>query len=680
MKRNNQLINVLLTAVLSISTSAAAVAASSYPTADGAEKRHGVLVSYAEDSFKEIAARRYDRSPFYVPIALKADTASFKVPAEWGDARVVLGLETPPETNGRITVEINGNRLSTVHPGDCQWDITDYLVKGGRQSLRIEGAGGMPRRMYAYATSKRVFIGSYTVATQLKPVADAKPVGVINLDIVVGGIKQQRKDISLEYQLFDAYRHQVAAGRADAAPRLSFKASVPNITAWTTNDPYRYMLVIILRDDRTGAHIQTVGTPLRFADIRTIEHGAAPFGYADLSGRMFNVKMARLDSLPSEHPDREFLASQLHMGGANAVTSPWTDQDWADLCEAYGLSAYTNGALSPAQLSDAILIDGSPEQWGRLVRGFAPVEVHLTDTTNLTLDVANRTDFKTLDEYRLDWELIDIRGVGLRSGKEIILSTGPGQSDRVTLLEGQATLPEKHEEALLNLNWKRLSDGAFIADQQMIIAPKGMEEARPIKPQKLNRNKNTYQAKHTVIEVNPNNGKTELIDLMGWEVDIADIAPAGNPINRTITYDKKERSLDMTGSAGSDISYRIDMDGALIVNTADGTITMKIPSDVAEGILYMGRGPADSPKEEQINRSRISFNRSTPTIEYTADGMPRRHSDTRYLLTTNSDRKPTLRIDSESPFEFSASSPQPGEDVTLTITGLRGPLRITGMR
>lgn len=650
--------------LLAVLGTAGAAASASVPGAEGAETRHGVLVSYREDSFRDMASMRYDRSPFYMLIDASGDSTAVKLPAEWGDCRIVLGIDTPSEPAGDLDFRVNGSPLGVTPPGRCQWDITDYVTPGENFSLDLTGLGARPHHLYVYATPKRVYVGSYTLATRLVPAVDGhgKPSGEMRLDIVLGGITKKQQDIALEYMLFDGSRHQVAAGRADASPRLGFRATIPDIRPWTTDSPERYMLAIILRDDRTGAHIQTVGTPIRFADMQGGAHGIFT-----LSGRPVAGKLAIVDPMPESRSARELLAAQLHAGGANMAASGWADPDWDDICEAQGIIAY-NSADAPA---GGITVDGSARQWGYLVRGFSPVAVSLADTLSLGIDVTNRLDYNSLDDYRLDWELTDLRGVSLGGGKGLALSIRPGESSRVTL--ASSPMAAAHGDALLNLNWRRAVDGVRIADQQIEIAATTPREPFDPKYQKLKVSKNLYQARRTVIQADASAGRLNLLDLGGWEVDVMGIGVKGSG-SHNVAYDKKTRLLDVGG-----VTYGIDADGALIIDARGREITMSIPSDMAERIVYMGRGPGHSPASEPVNRARISLNRSTPAIEHDEHGMPICHSDTRYLVTADGSGTPVMRIDSSSPFEFSASAPAPGSDVTLNLS-CTGLIRILPLR
>ena len=109
---------------------------------------------------------------------------------------------------------------------------------------------------------------------------------------------------------------RVAAGRADAAPHLRFKARIPDIHRWSTDDPYRYMLAIILRDDRTGRHIMTVG---RRCALPTTPPRA---GGAGAQCRALWAWLAALDSIPVTADSREGARAALRAAGANAVIAP----------------------------------------------------------------------------------------------------------------------------------------------------------------------------------------------------------------------------------------------------------------------------------------------------------------------------------------------------------------------
>lgn len=649
---SNLCAGLLLSAALTLPVSA------SVPAAGGLETRPGVLVSYGDDSFRDMASMRFDRSPFFRSINAKADSVSVALPAAWRGQRIVLGLDFPFEPKGdKLSVAVNGQPLAQAESGRCRWDVTGLLPDGsGKLDIKVAGLAGRPRQMFIYATPKRVYVDNYTLSTRLVPATDGKPAGIINLDIDLGGILKPTRDISFEYMLFDDTRHQVAAGRADAAPHLTFKATVPNINPWNNESPRRYMVALILRDDRTGAHIQTVGTPIRFADLQTIESGGAPI-HATLSGQPVALKLALLDSVPALLPDRSTLAAQLHAGGANMVASPWADPSWVDLCEFWGLTAVDNADIPQSSLDEGYEVDGSDNRWSRLMKAFMPVYASVADIPTLDMRFTNRNNYTPLQSYLLDWELVDYNGVTLGGAKGVTVTAEPGQTASVALM-ANSPLPEGHHEALLNLSWRRAADGSRIAAEQIEIDGTPLTVPTLSSPQKLKSSKGKYQAKRTTLAAR-RDGRLDLLDLQGWETDITGIGPQ---LAGSIRYNSKQRIL-----RGDGVTYAVDNDGSLFVDPSGQTITMKVPGDMAERILYMGRGPWNSPADSD-SKAWISLNRSTPATECDADGTVRRHSDTRYLILGDSQGKGVLRIDSDKPFEFSASAPAPGADVTLTLT------------
>lgn len=648
-----------LCAALMLSGAATLQVSASVPGAGGLETRPGVPVSYGEDSFRDIASRRFDRSPFYRSISAKGDSVSVNLPAAWRGLRIVLGLDYNAVPKGdKVSVAVNGHPLSPVESGRSQWDITPLLTDGSSKfGIKIDGLGDRKREMYMYATPQRVYVDNYSLSTRLQPATNGKPAGIISLDIDLGGITRPTKDISFEYMLFDDTRHQVAAGRADAAPHLTFKATVPNINPWNNESPRRYMVALILRDDRTGAHIQTVGTPIRFADLQTIESGGVPI-QASLSGQPVVMKLALLDSVPSLLPDREKLAAQLHAGGANMVASPWADPAWVDLCEFWGLTAVDNADIPAGSLDSGFQVDGSDSRWSRLMKAFLPVTASVADIPTLDMRFTNRNNYTPLDSYLLDWELVDFNGVTLGGAKGVTVAAEPGQTASMALL-ANSPLPPGHPEALLNLSWRRASDGTRIAAEQIEIDGTPHNVPALASPQKLKSAKGKYQAKRTTLAAQ-RDGRLDLLDLQGWETDIAGIGP--RLARSSLSYNSKQRVLK-----GDGVTYAVDNDGSLWIDPSGQTITMTIPGDLSERILYMGRGPWNSPADSD-SKAWISLNRSTPAAERDPDGTVKRHSDARYLILSDSQGKAVLRIDSDKPFEFSASAPAPGADVTLTLT------------
>ncbi|MCI9043626.1 MAG: hypothetical protein HFJ93_07065 [Muribaculaceae bacterium] len=563
--------------------------------------REGLIVPYAEDHFPDMASMRYDRSPYYRAIERAADSATIRIPADWAGKRIVVGVGYPSDTAGVPGLTINGHNPGTgVRP--LRWDVTHLLPKHGDRSVTLRGLGSKERRVYAYATPSEVWVDRYHITSALDS-ADLST-GMFEVDIDLGGVRRPTPAIAVEYMLFDASRHQVAAGRADAAPHLRFKARIPDIHRWSTDDPYRYMLAIILRDDRTGRHIMTVGSPMRFANY-TARAGEGPVLNAVPMGPL---SLAALDSIPVTADSREALAAALRAAGANAV----------------------------------IGFDRMAERYSRVV-------TELTDTATLTLAATTRSPFAPLSDFALDYELISPLGVTLTSGQGVVTPGGARERTLIPLLPplpsgAQASLlPDDMTEAYLNIAWRPLrpmagaEPGQPTAKRQFVVghAPRLV----PANPQKMKRKRDTWRAQGVELTLARSSGLPTSIMLESKEMLPSPVGATIDGISvrcvaSSVEYDKHNRSLTAilrleNPTTGIDLGsatliYSAGNDHTLDIAMRDATpgfaLTFPAPADR----IYLGRGPGDSPASDH-SPSRIALYQAKAP----GSNISESHADTR---------------------------------------------------
>jgi len=503
-----------------------AAAAATAVAVAAAFDRQGLVVPYAEDHFPDMASMRYDRSPYYRAIERATDSATIMFPADWAGKRIVVGVGYPSDTFALPSLTINGRPARDgVRP--LRWEVAPYSDSPDPASVTLRGLGRRPVRVYAYATPRRVWVDDYHIVSSLDS-ADMTT-GEFEVDIRLGGIKKTDPTVAVEYMLFDATRHQVAAGRADAAPRLRFRARIPDIHRWSTDDPFRYMLAIILRDDRTGRHIMTAGSPMRFANY-TAREGEGPV----LNGvGMAPLALARLDSVPASPDARASLATQLRAAGANAVISPQgydPDTDWRNVCADRGILCYADGELDPLQLFAADPSDAErpqlPGGFDRMADRYARVATELADTATLTIAATTRSPFAPLGDFALDYEFVTPQGRRLTSGEGVVTPGNPRERTLITLfphLPGQkSALPDDMPEAYLNLSWRPLrpmagADSRVTAETQYVIgrpAPLGEQKLQKLKK----KGSGVWKAKGVDLTIGPSTGLPTSLRIDGREL------------------------------------------------------------------------------------------------------------------------------------------------------------------
>lgn len=635
-----------------------AAAAATAVAVAAAFDRQGLVVPYAEDHFPDMASMRYDRSPYYRAIERAADSATIVFPRDWAGKRIVVGVGYPSDTFALPSLTINGRPAREgIRP--LRWEVSGYSDEADPSSVTLRGLGKRPVRVYAYATPRRVWVDDYHIVSALDS-ADMGT-GVFEVDIRLGGIRKPDPSVAVEYMLFDATRHQVAAGRADAAPHLRFRARIPGIHRWSTDDPFRYMLAIILRDDRTGRHIMTAGSPMRFANY-TAREGEGPV----LNGvSMAPLALARLDSVPASPDARATLAGQLRAAGANAVISPEgydPDTDWRNVCADRGILCYADGALDPLVLfaADPALAERPqlPGGFDRMAARYARVTTELADTATLTIAATTRSPFASLDDFALDYEFVTPLGRRLTSGEGVVTSGNPRERTLITLfphLPGQkSALPDDMPEAYLNLSWRPLrpmagADPRVAAETQYVIGrPASLSEG---KPQKIKRKKDgLWKAKGVEMTIIPATGLLASLSIDGRELLQGPVGVTidGMAASATVTdlrYDSHERAvvarIDLDNPSTrmpvghAVIAYTVNADRTVDITVSDATPGTSLAFRSSGDRVYLGRGPGDAPASS-ASPARIALYQARAGMT----GAPQAHADTRHLTLMPSPAAP----------------------------------------
>lgn len=683
------------------------------------EVRRGLLVPYAEDWFKDMAGLRYEQSPFYRSITAHGDTASFVMPREWIGKRIVLAIDSRPGTTYSPKVKLNGHLLTDNGAGAiCQWDITSLLnentpppkparntrarksaaapvSKDSLNRMVLSGLGAGRHYIYLYATPKRVWVNDYTVTTSVTSDGQ-KPVGVFNLDINLGGITGRRGDIAVEYMLFDDTRHQVAAGRADAAPRLKFRADIPGIKLWTSRHPNRYMVAIILRDDNTGAHILTVGCPLRFTDDPQTERSATPVMAMHPGGIERTVIV---DSLPVTPEGRNALLKLLRLTGAERVaTHSWEGRLWSDLAEANGLNAAETDRLDITTANAAPHLTDTPEGWNLLTRRLRRVVTEPGDTLPLSINAVSAQNGVGLEAYTLDWELISPEGTRVATDKGIVTIGDPGETQRIVLTDRRLSklLPAAASEGFLNLTWRAADEvtgvepGTVVAVEQMVLPKKALVRSKDTRLEKLKGKKKgnteTWKAKNVEFSVDLGRGIVTSLIMDGRQLLAGPIVPmpadympklgytkgksSYDKQNRELTLECEVRNTDGTPLGHAVTTLSVNSRGELNIGSRilgqttsmAGVLKLTLLPMGNGDVVYLGRGPANTGPEDIMSdpetpRARIGLN-----LGNAYRSGYELHADTRYVVLGG-----MLRIDSSAPFEFDAMPQNNDQIMKLSV-------------
>lgn len=283
---------------------------------------------------------------------------TFTVPADWEGRRVVLVVEGAASF---YYIWLNGERLGYNMDSKtaAEWDITDKLVPG-ENTLALEvyrwSAGsylesqdmwrisGIERDVYLYSTPA-TYIADYKVVSPLDSVNYRD--GEFTLDVAVDGItaptpRKGRKYMparpyTLAYTLTSAEGDTVAAGSMKAAAENVFTATIPNVKAWSAENPNLYVLEIQLFG-RDGSLLEVLGRNVGF---KTSEIKNKQFC---LNGRPILVKGVNRHAFTHQgHTvSEESMLKDIALMKQNNINTVRNchypmDRRWYHLCDVYGL-------------------------------------------------------------------------------------------------------------------------------------------------------------------------------------------------------------------------------------------------------------------------------------------------------------------------------------------------------
>lgn len=572
-------------------------------------------VPYAEDHFRDMAGMRYDKSPYYMPL-------------QPGDTTVLL----PEAWTGRRVMLHRGNAT-----GDTGAD-TELFAVGAKVH-----ATGLTEGSYLYSHAGKVSIRSLTGSTKVDT-TDYRT-GRIDMEILLEGLDGKRTGpVAVEYQLFDPQRHQIAAGRADGAPRVTFGTLLPDIQAWNHEYPYSYMLAVILRDDRTGEHIESVGVPVAF--VNESVRGQRTM----VNSRPVNLFSYRLDTVPAGREAMNALLLHLRDLDYNAVAVPdpeATTPLWRHLCRAHGLLLLkqagprrTGGPWIGAGDTDADIIEANRR-----------IVVNTGDETpdsTLVLTVDNRYDFTSTTGYGMAWQLLGPDGRTLGSAADTLPAIEPHASGTLTLAGARYPLRPGTAEAFLDYTVTTPDGELVYADQKVLRgtpAPLTTGKAKNTR-RKLKVKKNVLTAKDLTLTFDPASGAVTSIRTPKGEMLNAPLSLTlgSEPVHthlerlsyhgasRTATAALTLQGADGTPAGRALLDFAVANNGVLTVAcrySPEGrysymrpALWMRLPASALNRYTYLGRRSDPNAAE-----------RATPRIANYRAGTarPGAATETRYL-------------------------------------------------
>ncbi len=189
----------------------------------------------------------------------------FEIPREWDGKQVFVFFGSIKSVG---FVWVNGKRVGMSKDSKTpqEFDITKY-IKPGKNSIAVEvfrwsdaaylecqdfwRLSGIPREVYIYAQPKVRLRDFYAKAT-----LDENYVhGVFDMDVELKNHTGKPAQSTFGYEIIDnAGKTLISDSKSisitDTTGVLNFKASLPNVNAWSAETPHLYTLLLSLKDDK----------------------------------------------------------------------------------------------------------------------------------------------------------------------------------------------------------------------------------------------------------------------------------------------------------------------------------------------------------------------------------------------------------------------------------------------
>lgn len=388
----------------------------------------------------------------------------------------------------------------------------------------------------------------------------------------------------------------------------------------------------------------------------------------------------------------------------------WVDQAFVET-DANGKQYYAYGGdFGPANVpsDNSFLCNGlitadrkAHPHLAEVKKVYQNIKCRLTDAATLSFKVRNWFDFTNLNQYTLNWKMVDAHGKELASGQRTI-DCAAGDSAVVSL----GKCPDfKGCEAFLDLSWTPKKATPFIgtdyevAYDQFVIPGKGCNHgkaAADAKPAKLKAKKNSYKAGEIAFEVSPESGE---ITSLSYGLRQLIASPVQLSLYRPLTENDaswagkgrqwREEGLDSISQKLEKLTAKDNVVTAITVlrnkkgfriGTAtwkyyvqpEGTLTVncrfepdtaaiksmprvglsfRMPETMAGTVTYMGR--SGETYVDRCQAGRIGTYTVEPAKDfyiYNVPGAAGNHTDVRWMQINGAG----MKVRSTAPFQFSA--------------------------
>ena len=292
----------------------------------------------------------------------------FEVPADWAGRNIYLHLEG---AKSGVYVYINGKEVGynedAKNPGE--YLINDYL-QGTKNHLVVKcyrystgsylecqdfwRISGIERDVYLFSQPK-VAIQDFKVLSTLD---DSYKNGIFSVTVDINNQNDAEQQTTLAFDLLDAQGKSVASGEQSLkvahgvnAKAVTFKADLPNVQTWTSEQPNLYQLLLTVKDNNRTTEVVPYHVGFRKFEIKTINQKSAngePYICFFINGQPIKLKGVNIHEhnpetghyVTEELMRKDFELMKQHNINTVRLCHYPQNHRFYELCDEYGIYVY----------------------------------------------------------------------------------------------------------------------------------------------------------------------------------------------------------------------------------------------------------------------------------------------------------------------------------------------------
>lgn len=292
----------------------------------------------------------------------------FEVPADWAGRNIYLHLEG---AKSGVYVYINGKEVGynedAKNPGE--YLINDYL-QGTKNHLVVKcyrystgsylecqdfwRISGIERDVYLFSQPK-VAIQDFKVLSTLD---DSYKNGIFSVTVDINNQNDAEQQTTLAFDLLDAQGKSVASGEQSLkvahgvnAKAVTFKADLPNVQTWTSEQPNLYQLLLTVKENNRPTEVVPYHVGFRKFEIKTIDQKSAngePYICFFINGQPIKLKGVNIHEhnpetghyVTEELMRKDFELMKQHNINTVRLCHYPQNHRFYELCDEYGIYVY----------------------------------------------------------------------------------------------------------------------------------------------------------------------------------------------------------------------------------------------------------------------------------------------------------------------------------------------------